>query len=214
MNGKPADKSEREQFPSLREDIGEDPARWLDRRLVERGPSHTDMTLQRAVLARIKGIGDVATARAWIAVERRLERGPRQPVIEKLEDRVDQLREIGSRDERIESADIPPREERRDPRTAEEYEAMATDTKPGQNSYAFGSPLERLAEKARREGRTEAAVEDEPDDVQDETADDVDGKKGDLSEDDREVLEEIWNDADDQLDAATREVATDGGDQA
>jgi hypothetical protein len=214
MSGKPAASTDREKFPSLKEDIGEDPARWLDRRLVERGPSHTDATLQRAVLARINGIGDVATARAWIGVERRLDRGPREPVISRLEDRIERLKEIGDREERLANADIPPREERTLERTAEEYESMATDTKPGQSTYWFGSPTERLADKARREGRTEDALKDDADDVQEESADDVDGKKGDLSEDDQEVLEEIWNDADDQLDAATREVATDGGDQA
>jgi hypothetical protein len=49
---------DRDRFPSIREDHGEDPARFLDRPLFIR--------------ARIRGIDTIALVRAWMAVERRL----------------------------------------------------------------------------------------------------------------------------------------------
>jgi hypothetical protein len=61
--------------------IGEDPGRWLDRELVERGPSHTDRTLKRAVHARIKGMREVAVVAAWREVEQRIDRGPREQIV-------------------------------------------------------------------------------------------------------------------------------------
>jgi hypothetical protein len=62
-------------------DIGADPGRWLDRELVESGPRHTDQTLKRAVHARIKGMRSLAVVEAWLTVETRLERGPRQEIV-------------------------------------------------------------------------------------------------------------------------------------
>jgi hypothetical protein len=82
-------------------DIGEDPGRWLDRSLVERGPGHTDRTMQRAVHARIQGIDYREVIDAWQTVEVRLERGPRQQVMAWLNQRDAWLQEHGDRDERL-----------------------------------------------------------------------------------------------------------------
>lgn len=94
----------REQFPGLKDDIGEDPARFLDHELV------TDEDMRRLVFARIRGIDTIAACRAWIAVERNLDRGPREKIIETLQARIDMLEEIGERPDRLEyweSRDIP-----------------------------------------------------------------------------------------------------------
>ncbi|WP_224332868.1 hypothetical protein [Haloprofundus halobius] len=91
-----------ERFPHLAADIGEDPARFLDRDLVERGPRKTDTTSLRLVKARIRGIDSLAVCRAWQAVERRLDRGPRDGILELLEERDAWLVENGDRDERLE----------------------------------------------------------------------------------------------------------------
>lgn len=94
-----ADDPDRERFPEIERRIGEDPARWLDRDLVERGPSHTTRTNRELVLARIRGIDYLGVANAWIQVERELDRGPRDRVIETLEERRDFLIEYGDRPE-------------------------------------------------------------------------------------------------------------------
>jgi hypothetical protein len=73
-------------------DIGDDPGRWLDRTLVERGPNHTDRTMQRAVHARIQGIRSREVIDAWQEVEVRLERGPRQQVMAWLNQRDQELK--------------------------------------------------------------------------------------------------------------------------
>ncbi len=117
----PSDSSERERFPSLAEDISEDPARFLDRDLFEHGqvrleerenPAYTESG-QRVVRDgevsapgelirdRINGIDDVAVAHAWVAIERRLERTPdggRDVVIDFLENRIGELEADGERD--------------------------------------------------------------------------------------------------------------------
>ena len=87
----------RDQYPNLREDLGEDPARWLDHRLVEYGADYTDHTLSRMVRDRIHGIDRIAVVNAWIAVERNLDRGPRRPIIQLLEKRLVYLEEHGER---------------------------------------------------------------------------------------------------------------------
>lgn len=81
----------------LKKDIGENPARFLDRRLVEYGQDHTDHTFARMVRDRIKGIDRLAVVNAWIAVERKLDRGPRDRVIDLLEQRREFLQEHGER---------------------------------------------------------------------------------------------------------------------
>lgn len=90
--------TEAEPLPEWRDRIaariGEDPGRWLDRDLVEPGPSHTDRTWQRAVHGRIKGIRDRDVISAWQAVEVRLDRAecPRQQVMGWLNQRDDDLK--------------------------------------------------------------------------------------------------------------------------
>jgi hypothetical protein len=87
-------------------DLGEDPARWLDRDLVERGPAHTDRTMQRAVHARIQGIRTREIIDAWQTVEVRLDREacPRQRVMAWLNQRDQELKE---RDEPTQRATSP-----------------------------------------------------------------------------------------------------------
>ncbi|WP_199243651.1 hypothetical protein [Haloplanus rallus] len=98
--------TDRERFPALEEDIGEDPARYLD---VDRV---ADLELARA---RIRGIDFLATLRAWKAVERNLsDRGVvsehhRQQVMEWLDEREAELEEIGDRDDRLSDVDIESR---------------------------------------------------------------------------------------------------------
>lgn len=82
----------------LKQKLGENPARFLDHSLVERGNRHTDFTLQRLVRARIRGIDRLEVVNAWIAVERKLDRGPRDLVIKLLEERKAYLEDHGERD--------------------------------------------------------------------------------------------------------------------
>ena len=82
----------------LKQKLGENPARFLDHDLIERGSSHTDRTLQRLVCARIRGIDRLEVVNAWIAVERKIDRGPRNRVIEVLEERKAYLEECGDRE--------------------------------------------------------------------------------------------------------------------
>ena len=97
MGGRTRD---RETFPTLAEDIGEDPARYLDVDRVE------DLKLAKA---RIRGIDYLGVLRAWQAVERNLASNGvvsehhRRQVMEWLEEREVELEEIGERDERVEA---------------------------------------------------------------------------------------------------------------
>ena len=111
----------REEFATLVEDIGEDPARFLDRdlfdhgitRLEERDAPAFDEANQcvvredvvsapgKMIRDRIDGIETIAVARAWKAIERRLERTPeggRDVIIGLLDDRIDELEANGERD--------------------------------------------------------------------------------------------------------------------
>lgn len=86
--------------PTIRriaERIGENPARFLDRDLVERGPNHTTTSGRELFLARVRAIDYIGVANAWIMVERELDRGPRDAVIDLLEQRRDHLIEHGER---------------------------------------------------------------------------------------------------------------------
>lgn len=77
---------DRERFPILEEQIGEDPARFLDCDLLDEDDDRLEL-----VAARIRGIRFTKVIRAWIAVERNLGRGhddrPRDLVIDLLEQR-------------------------------------------------------------------------------------------------------------------------------
>lgn len=85
----------------LKADIGENPARFLDHKIVEYGADHTDHSLARMVRDRIQGIDRIEVVRAWKAVERRLDRGPRDAVMELLNDREQFLQEHGERPDNL-----------------------------------------------------------------------------------------------------------------
>ena len=153
MNGKPADRSEVEAYPKIERDVGYNPARFLDMDLVETGDAtiQSNRALVRAV---IRGLQSVATVRAWDGVERNLarkvyDREPRQPILDWLAEREAELQERGDLDERLEAEDIPPREERCQPRSAADYDAMSAPTPMPESYRLWGTPSERLAEKAR-----------------------------------------------------------------
>ncbi len=137
----PADSADREQYPRLRRDLNEDPARFLDRDLFDHGQvrleerdvvewnqSNQRVVRDEAVSApgemirdRIRGIDDLEVARAWRAVERNLDRTPeggRDVVIGFIEDRIDELEEHGERD----LPRLSPEEQRE--RAVEAYESV------------------------------------------------------------------------------------------
>lgn len=99
----PGESSDRERFPGLKDDIGEDPARFLDRPLFNGAEGMTSPGW--FIAQRIGGIDKIAVCRAWKAVERRLERGPRDRVIKLLEEREQRLEEIGERPDRLQERD-------------------------------------------------------------------------------------------------------------
>ena len=84
---------DRETFPKVAEEIGEDPARFLDRELVGTGDSAPAMLVK----ARVRGIRKLSTVRAWKAVERALGRGPddgpREGVMRLLRQREEYIKE-------------------------------------------------------------------------------------------------------------------------
>jgi hypothetical protein len=92
---KPASKTDREEFPKVQQHIGEDPARFLDRSLI--APSDIGGSPFLIAKARIDGIDRLSVITAWIAVEKKLDRGPRDKVISLLEDRKRYLEEHGER---------------------------------------------------------------------------------------------------------------------
>jgi hypothetical protein len=80
--------------PELKAELGEDPERFLDR------PVSID---DQWPMARINGIDSLAVVRAWKAIERKLGRddgGPREQIMQLLEDREQYLEEHGDRADR------------------------------------------------------------------------------------------------------------------
>jgi len=134
MPGRPAASIDRERFPEYKDEIGEDPARYLDADLVERGPSHTDTSRRRMVFDRIASIDRFEVIEAWLDVETSLDRGPRKPVIAALNERKDHLEEIGERPDRLGP--------RRDPEPTESIAVFANER--GSSATA------KLAEKRDR----------------------------------------------------------------
>lgn len=100
----------RETFPEVEANIGEDPARWLDRPLF--GGSANTSSPGLLIRDRIKGIDSLGVLGCFETVERRLERGPREKVLELIAARRETLLENGqrpelptmTRDERVERA--------------------------------------------------------------------------------------------------------------
>lgn len=121
MRGGPS--RDRVRVPSIKEDLGEDPARWLDRDLTarptyanvttdDRGHTHVDVvpdsqvsTDGEMVIDRIKSIDSLELIEAWRAVERLLadkhDRDVREPIINALDERKETLEEIGERPDRL-----------------------------------------------------------------------------------------------------------------
>lgn len=115
----PSDSSERARNPDIKAEIGEDPARWLDCDLTARTQTRlqpdnsprkakyklvtdTDTSTRGKMLrARIRGIDSLAVLRHWFEVENRLDRGPRQQVLDLLHQRADYLKEAGQRPDRL-----------------------------------------------------------------------------------------------------------------
>lgn len=93
MKLRPVNRAERPTFPEVKEEIGEDPARFITFR-------------GQLLTARLKGIDRVEVARKWIEVElelaEQLDRDPDQRLIGYLNKRIDALREHGGRDEQLE----------------------------------------------------------------------------------------------------------------
>lgn len=104
-HSKPASRGDRERFPDVEERIGEDPARVLDRPLIKPTRSKTSSPFALAE-ARIRGIDRLGVLNGYLQVERSLDRGPRDQVVELLEQRRDLLLELGDRDDR----DVGPRD--------------------------------------------------------------------------------------------------------
>jgi hypothetical protein len=136
MGGRPRD---RDKFPNVQEDIGEDPARYLDVERVE------ELQLARA---RIRGIDFIAVVRAWKAVERNLY--PRPKVLEWLDEREAELKEIGDRDERMAAQDI---EARREATPSTESVATFSDR---DGEYPFSNSVDADRYRAATDGGTDA----------------------------------------------------------
>jgi len=99
--GKPGSSTDRARYPQLKDDVGEDPARFLDHDLVS-----TEWSA--IVESRINGIDRLPVLRAWLAIERRLDRGPRDYVIDLLDERERFLQEHGDRPRDLRDADELP----------------------------------------------------------------------------------------------------------
>jgi len=163
----PADRGDREDrlydVEAMVENIGEDPARWLDRNLEHHGvarleerefaawdednyrlvPDYEVSKPLEMVKGRIDGIDSVAVARAWQAVERRLgstPEGGRDVIIEALEERIAELEANGER----ELPGLSPEEQRE--RALEAYEA--TDKGEAVILGADGEPTARSQGKS------------------------------------------------------------------
>lgn len=88
----------REVFPEIADEIGEDPARFLDKPLAPDYSSGGDTTALALAKVRIDGIDKLEVVARWLEVEHQLERGPRDSIVERLEQRGRELKEHGERD--------------------------------------------------------------------------------------------------------------------
>jgi hypothetical protein len=146
--------SDREEFPEIAAEIGEDPARFLDQPLA---PDRIgDMTRLSLAKARIRGIDKKLVARYWLEVEHRLERGPRESIVERLEQRARQLQEHGERD-------LPGRdpEELRKRAAAQATESVAVwpDRKGGERGSTYSSVAERQQRAREHQVATDGGEE-------------------------------------------------------
>lgn len=102
---RPSPTTDREKFPEIAEEIGEDPARFLDQDLLD-----DTTTLEK----RIQGIDFLDVIDAWLRVEAALDRGPRDPVVRMLHERQEALEEHGERGDRGNLRPQRPRPEKPD----------------------------------------------------------------------------------------------------
>ena len=93
----------------LREQFGEDPARFLDRPLFG-SDSQFNTEPGWFIQKRIEGIDSLAVIGVWLAVENSLDHGPRRKVRQMLHQRAQKLQEIGERPDRCEPGNREPRE--------------------------------------------------------------------------------------------------------
>ncbi len=96
-DGRGSDDDERESYDEIAEDClqGHDPGRWLDQPALDGNTGTSSPLLQaRAV---IRGLPTIRECRAWRAVERQLDRGPRPQVLEWIDERIDELEKNGER---------------------------------------------------------------------------------------------------------------------
>lgn len=171
MNGKPAHRNERARFPRLKDEIGEDPAKWLDRQLVR--PPEPGTTPPKAfVWSLIDGIDSIERCRAWKAVERSLatrdDREPRQAILERLDEREQELREIGERDDRLPDADELQRRRERSETVGSCVEWVDDGEPYERNSVPSSSKMRQRLEERREQ--KEADDQEESDDVDAEPA--------------------------------------------
>jgi len=93
------------EFPRLVADIGHNPARFLDWKIVGAGSQDDGVANGRALLlkARVRGIERIDVVRAYKAVERNEDVGPteepREGVIRLLDQREEFLQEYGERED-------------------------------------------------------------------------------------------------------------------
>ncbi|WP_135823043.1 hypothetical protein [Halostella litorea] len=88
--------SDHQECPDIATEIGEDPARFLDHALFD---GDTDAKLRAQ--ARIRGIDHVHVVEGWIEAETQLDRGPRQEVIKRLNQRKAHLEANGERPDEL-----------------------------------------------------------------------------------------------------------------
>ena len=80
-----------ETFPAVADEIGEDPARFLDKPILAPGQEGSSPML--TAKARIRGIESLDVLDGWFEVETSLDRGPRKKVISMLNQRRAHLRD-------------------------------------------------------------------------------------------------------------------------
>lgn len=143
---------DREEFPEVAEQIGEDPARFLDKPLAPDFLSGGDTTPLALAKARIRGIDRLEVVARWLEVEHQLDRGPRESIVEKLEQRGRVLKEHGERELPNWSA-----EERRQcsAELFEESVAEWPDRDGGERSSTFSS----VAQRQQRQREERAATD-------------------------------------------------------
>jgi hypothetical protein len=92
---------DRARYPDVRERIGEDPAQYLDKPLFETSYDGDCSVAGWTIKVRIQSIDSFAVLGAWKGIERNLDRGPRDRVMEMLNDRAQELEAIGERPDRL-----------------------------------------------------------------------------------------------------------------